>query len=348
MKLEEEKLSQTLKSGELYRVYYFYGDEIFLTETYTGRVLDKVIGKDRNDINITRFQGTFSVDALADSVESMPLFAMNKAVIINDLDMEKYSDTDCDRISDILSDVPDECTVIISMTGISPGSGKKSAGKNLLAKLTKQKNCAVCEFTQLQPNKTAELIIKKAAKNGCVISRTNALYIVNITLNNLTLCSTETQKLCDYQQSGEITKETIDALVIKHPDTSIYTLATAITKGNRTEAFTILDDLFAQRIDPFIILATLSSTYIDFYRAVIARSAKKTQNDCVNDFAYPKNRAFTVGKAFTATQRLSSEYVRYCIKNLADADYKMKTSSADARTVLEQTVVLLFDEKAAV
>ncbi len=348
MKLQEEKLSQAIKSGEMYRVYYFYGDEVFLTETYTGRVLDKVIGKDRNDINIAKLQGTFSVDALADSVESMPLFAMSKAVVINDLDLDKFSEDDATRVEEILSDVPEECTVIISMTSIAPGSGKKSHGKNLLTRLSKQKDAAVCEFSQLEPNKTAELIIKKAAKNGCVISRENALYIVNITLNNLTVCSAETQKLCDYQQSGEISRDAIDKLVIKHPDTSIYTLATAITRGSRNEAFTILDDLFAQRIDPFIILATLSSTYIDFYRAIIARNNRKNQNDCVEDFAYPKNRAFTVGKAFSATSRLTAGYIRHCIKVLAKADLKMKTSSADGRTVLEQTIVMLFDEKIAV
>lgn len=342
MTTDEDKLSADIKGGTLYRVYYFYGEEIFLTETYTKRILAKTVGNNADDINLTKLSGTFSVDTMSDSIESMPLFAESKAVLIKDLDCDKFSDSDFERITDILQNVPPECTVIISMTGISPESGKKSKNKALLAKLSKYNNCTVCNFKPLPPNKVAELIIKKASRRGCVISRQNAVYLAGLTLNNLTLCSNETEKLCDYKVSGEITAEMIDRLAIKQLDTKAYFLANTITAGKSKEAFMILDDLLSQRIDPIVILASLSSAYFDYYRAMLSLSAGNSAEKTAADFGYAKNRAFVISKAMNTVSRLPRKYITGCISELFNADIKMKTSGADNKIVLEKTIAMLF------
>lgn len=117
MKLDEDKLSTAIKSREISRVNYLYGEERFLVKTYTDRLLDATVGKDRNDINLIKLAGTFPVDTLTDSIDSMPLFADSKAVLISDLDLEKFDDDGIETILNSLKDVPDECTVIISITG---------------------------------------------------------------------------------------------------------------------------------------------------------------------------------------------------------------------------------------
>lgn len=345
MKTTEEKLAADLKSNVLFPYYYFYGEENFLTDTYVKKVLDKVIGKNHDDINITRLSGTFSVDTLYDSVESLPMFAESKAVVINDLDLDKYTDEESDRIEEILENIPPECTVIVYLTGVTPSGGKKNKNKAYITRLAKQKNCMLCEFSQLDANKIAELVIKKAAKNGCVISRQNALHLVNSTLCNLGLCSIETEKLCCYKQSGEITYDDIETLIVKQLDTSIYALSNAIARDNKKEALLILDDLILQRLEPIVILAALSSSYIDFYRAAVSRNYGVSIQKCTEDFSYAKNRAFVVQKAFTTVSKVSQGYVRYCLNTLFEADMKLKTTSLDGRTILEQTVLKLFLNK---
>ena len=345
MKTTEEKLATDLKSNVISPFYYFYGEENFLTDMYVKKVLDKVIGKNHDDINVTRLNGTVSVDTLYDSVESLPMFAENKAVVINDLDLDKYSDEDCERIEEILANIPPECTVIVYITNDALMSGKKNKNKAYITKLAKQKNCSLCEFSQLDANKIAELVIKKAAKNGCVISRQNALHLVNSNLSNLGLCSIETEKLCCYKQSGEITMEDIETLIVKQLDTNIYALSNAIARDNKKEALLILDDLILQRLEPVVILAALSSSYIDFYRASVARNYGVSVQKCTEDFSYPKNRAFVVQKAYGTVSRVSPGYVRYCLKTLFDADMKLKTTSIYSRSILEQTVLKLFLNK---
>ena len=119
MKYDEDKLSSAIKSGDISRINYLYGDERFLVKTYTDRLLDTTIGKDRNDINLTKLGSTFPVDVLTDSIESMPLFSDKKVVLISDLDMEKFDENAIETILSSFKDIPDECTVIISITGSS-------------------------------------------------------------------------------------------------------------------------------------------------------------------------------------------------------------------------------------
>lgn len=80
----------------------------------------------------------------------------------------------------------------------------------------------------------------------------------------------------------------IDKLTIKQLDTSIYSLATELLKGNRRQALLILDDLIAQKIEPVVILVALSSNYIDFYRAKTAQGAGKSSQQTADDFGYAK------------------------------------------------------------
>lgn len=344
MKLDEDKLSTGIKSVEISRVNYLYGEERFLVKTYTDRLLDATVGKDRNDINLTKLGSTFPVDTLVDSIESMPLFADSKAVLISDLDMEKFDENGIETILNAFKDVPDECTVIISMTG-NTEQLKKAKNKKLITALSKQKNAAVCEFTHLTPARVTELIMKKAAKRGCVISRPNAQHIAELTLCDLSLSSVETDKLCSYVGTGEITAGMIDKLTIKQLDTSIYSLATELTKGNRKQALLILDDLISQKIDPIVILASLSSSYIDFYRAKAAQSSGKPASQVAEDFGYAKNRTFVVTKAMNLVSRLDMAHIRNCLDILFNADLMLKTSAVDSRTVLEETIVKLSPEK---
>ena len=374
MKLDEDKLSTAIKSREISRVNYLYGEERFLVKTYTDRLLDATVGKDRNDINLIKLAGTFPVDTLTDSIDSMPLFADSKAVLISDLDLEKFDDNGIETILNSLKDVPDECTVIISMTGNTEQLKKAKNKKAMrlprwsflsrfrlrimfqnvanylilfvgITALTKQKNAAVCEFAHLTTARVTELIMKKAAKRGCVISRADAQHIAELTLCDLSLASTETDKLCSYAGTGEITAEMIDKLTIKQLDTSIYSLATELLKGNRRQALLILDDLIAQKIEPVVILAALSSNYIDFYRAKNAQGAGKSSQQTADDFGYAKNRTFVVTKAMNLVSRLDTEHIRNCLDILFNADLALKTSAINYRTVLEETIVKLSPEK---
>ncbi len=247
------------------------------------------------------------------------------------------------RLLGIVGDIPETSILLIGITGIAVDE-KKAKTKKLIA--AAEKNGTVCRFDFMQASKIAELVVKKAAKSGIVISREDARYLTERVLGNLTLISEETAKLISFVGTGNvIDRPTIDLLVAKQLDTSVYELASAINAGKRSEVFRIIDDLIFQRVDPIVILSALSGAYLDFYRAKLAKAAGIPPSRAAQEFSYAKNREWVFSKATNAVARLNLGYLRETVEILSRADNLMKSAPIESRTVLEEAAVRLMDAR---
>ena len=122
-------------------------------------------------------------------------------------------------------------------------------------------------------------------------------------------------------------------------------MSDAVLNNDGQRAFTTLDNLMYQQEKPQIILSALSSAYVDAYRIRVADECGVLQNELVSDFDGYKSRAFALGKARTATRRVSTEALRKSLDVLVEADTKMKTSLKDQKTTfrpfMEQLIARL-------
>lgn len=340
MKLEEDQLSADIRAGRIERVYFLYGKEPFLVKTYVDRLIKKTVGEDALDFNLVRISGNPDMDMLSDHVDGLPVFADMKLISVNDIDPEKIEKEAFERLLSIIADVPEITILLFNNTGVSPDE-RKSQTKKFIAAV--EKAGVVCKMDAMPQPKIAELVIKKAAKQGVVISREDALYLTERVLCSLNLISEETAKLISYVgKGGVITRGMIDSLVAKQLDTSVYELATAINSGKREQAFGIVSDLIFQRVEPVVILSALSGTYLDFYRAKIAKMTGVLPNQAAEEFSYAKNRVWVLSKAMNAVSKLRVGYLRKTLEILNEADIMMKSSPIDSRTVIEQAIAKLF------
>lgn len=340
MNLTEEKLNGDIRGGRIGRVYFLYGKEPFLVKTYTDKIIKKTVGDDPLDFNFMRLSGNPDTAALNDYLEGLPVFAEVKTIIVNDVDPEKMDKETLETYIEIIGNIPDTSVLIFSVTGIQTDD-KKAKTKKFIAAV--EKAGTVCRLDGIPQAKIAGLIVKKAAKQGIVISGEDAMYLSERVLCNMTLVSEETTKLMSYVgKGGTITREIIDRMVGKLLDTSVYELATAINSGKRAEAFRILDDLMAERIEPVIILSALSGTYLDFYRAKIAKITGVLPPQAAEQFGYPKNREWVLNKAMNAVSKLTVGYLRNTVFILSRADIEIKSVAVDARIILEEAVARLF------
>lgn len=336
-KIEEARLKADLKAGQLARVYFLFGEEHFLTKTYENKIIEAALGADPSDLNFVRFNEAPPSDSLSDFADSMPFFSEYKVIVISDLDADKLDNAELTAYLSIIEELPDTTVLIISQTGIEIDTKKpKAKMKKLMAAAEK---CGVlCEMKYMSASQLAKMAVKKASRLGCNLSEQNAVLLAELCGRDMQLLSTEVQKLCDYTVSGEITKDAIDALVPKLVDTSIYTLASELFAGRVANAFQILDDLFVQRMEPVVILGTLSGHFVDCYRAKLAMLAKKSANDAAAAFNYPRNRTFVLTKAYGSVKYLSVDYLKSCIDILYRTNLLLNSSRADRRTLLEQAL----------
>ncbi len=340
MVLTEEKLNADIRGGRIERVYYLYGKEPFLVKTYTDKIVKKTVGADPIDFNFIKLGSNPDIGLLNDYIDGLPVFADVKTIVVNDIDPEKMDKEELDAYITAIENVPETTVLVFGVTGFQPDE-KKAKTKKFIAAAGKAG--AVCKLDGIPQAKIAGLIVKKAAKQGIVISGEDAVYLTERVLCNMTLVSEETAKLMNYVGTGGvITREIIDKLVGKLLDTSVYELATAINSGRRAEAFRILDDLMAERIEPVVILSAMSGTYLDFYRAKLAKMTGVLPSQAAEQFGYPKNREWVLNKAMNAVSKLRIGYLRETVSILSRADIAMKSSPADSRTVIEKAVAELF------
>ena len=197
------------------------------------------------------------------------------------------------------------------------------------------------ELAPRDRTKVIRFAVARCDKEGCILSPQLAGYLVDRCSQDMWLLSGEIAKLCAYVGGGEITKEAIDKVTTQAVDAGIYDLSRMILKGDYAGSLAILSDLFYLREEPTVILATLSYTFVDLYRAKIAREAGVDSGRIAEDFGY-RGREFRVKNALRDSARYSVEFLRKALSLLEEADYRLKSSRADSRLIVEQAVTELF------
>lgn len=339
MIVTEERLSADVRAGRISNVYFLYGDEPFLVKTYTDRIIKKAVGDDPLDFNFIKLGSNPDISMLIDYVEALPVFADTKVIVVNDMKPEILKPDELEAYIRMIKNMPDTTILIFSITGVEISETKK-ASKSFMEAV--REAGVVCRLDGVAEGKITEMIMRKTAKSGVVISPEDASYLCERVLGNMTLVVSETAKLIDYVGTGGvITRDVIDKLVGKLLDTGVFELATAINAGEREKAYRILDDLFAERIDAINILSAMTTTYLDFYRAKLGKLTGVLPAQIAEQFGY-KGRDWAIKRAMNSVTKLRLGYLRETIFILSEADLEIKSSPVDTRTILDKTVTKLF------
>lgn len=336
----ENTLKAELKAGKLRQVYYVYGEETFLDNMYADRIISTAGCEQSDGMNFLKLRGAPDPHSLSDFTESLPFFAEHKCVKLIDLDAEAMDNDSHKELLRLIEELPDTTVMVICQTGLEIDDMKPKAKTKKLIQ-TVEKCGMVCKMQFLPAAMTAAMAAKKAQKSGCTLSQENALYLSDLCGRSLTLIQNEVDKLCACQQSGEISRELIDALTPKLLDASAYDLSACILAGRTADALKMMDELFQQREEPILMLSALSGAFVDNYRAKLAMNARKSAQQAAADFGYFGGRAYFFGKTCTAVRSIPEENLRRCLEVLYRTNVLMNSSKQDERILLERAVTEL-------
>ena len=105
-------------------------------------------------------------------------------------------------------------------------------------------------------------------------------------------------------------------------------------------AYKILDDLFFMRVEPIVILSTVTNVYVDMHRVLSGKGHSFSNDKIAADFGYGA-RAFTLKSAGYNLKNFDFNKLYLSFKALYDTDKSLKSFSGNDRTVLEQLIVKL-------
>lgn len=331
-------LKSQIKSKELANLYFFHGEETFLLNYYLEKIRSIVLDPLTESFNFHRMNSeNFDLQSFSDAVDNLPMMAPGSLVQIDDVDIFKLNESDRDRITEILADIPDYCTIVFTFLTVQWKPDKRY---KKLWDVISSKGLPV-EFGKQNQRDLTAWIGRHFASRGKRISSDLCTYLIDLTGGTMTALSGEIEKLCAYSGADEIVRADIDAVVEPVLDAVVFQMTDMLGEGAYGKALLKLRQLIQMQQEPLAILGAIGG---QFRRLGIAR----TLLDCGKN-AYDLQKMcglpdYPARKTMESARRLSLPFCRKAVSLVMETDYKIKTSYDDPERLLELLLMQLASE----
>ncbi len=334
----EQQLKGNVNGGNILSTYFIFGEDTYLKKLYVDKIIDKTVDR-ADDFNFLRFEGECSLQQVYDAKEQFPMMSDKKCVLLTDYDFEEASKSDFERLVLLLSE-PNDTTVFVYWCNNVDVDTKRSTRFKELVKAVELAGGIAAELNHRSSGELIKVLQDGAKKRGTQFSSGAAAYLIESCTEDINVLLSELEKLCAYANGGLITREMIDTVCVKSIDASVYALTAEIIAQNSASALKLLDSLYSMRVEPMIILHTISSNFIDIYRAMAGLNAGVSINFLAEQFDY-NNRQFVLEKASHQARKFTVNSMKFCLNALVDADKRLKSFAVNDRVVLEELIIRL-------
>lgn len=333
-----QELKQQLKSKDLGRLYFFHGEETFLLNHYLTQMKKQLLDPLTESFNFHRLTSeTFDLQGFADAVENLPMMAQATLVQVDDIDLFKMNEADRTKMAEILSDIPDYCTVVFTYLTAAWKPDKR------LKKLWEavDRNGCIVEFAKQDQRDLVAWISRHFAAHKKRISSDLCVYLIDITGGTMTALSGEIEKICAYSGAEDIRKSDIDAVTEPVLDAVVFQMTDLLSEGRYADALLKLQQLLKMQQEPLAILGAVGGHFRRIAAARTLMDNGKNSGHLQHLYGLPD---YPARKTMEAARRFRPEFCRKAAELILETDYRMKTSFDDSERLLELLLLALAQE----
>lgn len=333
-----QTLKQAIRTKNPGNLYFFYGEEVFLLHHYLQQLYKVVIDELTESFNYHKLTSeTFDIREFADCVENLPMMAERTMVIVDEIDIFKMNESDREKMIDILSDIPEYCTVVFTYetTSFKPDKRLKKLWEVV------SKNGELIEFAKQNQRDLVAWITRHFAANGKRINPDLCVYLIDITDGTMTSLSGEISKISAYSGSDEIRRSDIDAVTEPVLDAVVFQMTDLLSQGDYGGALVKLQQLLKMQQEPIAILGAIGG---HFRRMATARTLLDHGKNASDLMRLCGIADYPARKTMSAAGRFSAKFYAKAAELVLDSDRQMKTSFDDPKRILELLVMGLARE----
>ncbi|QQS20297.1 DNA polymerase III subunit delta [Candidatus Saccharibacteria bacterium] len=263
--------------------------------------------KEYGDMAVERVDGEeASYDRMCEAVQSLPFLVSRKLVVLR---APSANSEFTDKFEDFLNAAADTNDVII----IEPKLDKRFGYYKRLKKLTEFR-----EFPVLDANGLVRFAVRYTKEQGGTLTTNDAnLLVERVGISQISL-QNEIDKLLTY--STNVTKESIELLTEKTPQSSIFDLVDAAFRGDKKRTMAMYAEQRALKVDPKQIVGMLA------WQLHVLALVKTAKNRSADDIAREaKLNPYVVRKTQHLSQNLSLVRLKQLVTMLREFDIRMKT-----------------------
>lgn len=333
-----QRLKAAIKSKQADRLYIFHGEEVFLLQHYLNQLQKLLVDELTESFNFHRLNHeTFSVQEFADAVESFPMMAESTLVWVDEVDLFKLAENDRNKMAEIISDIPQWCTVVFSYETVLWKPDKRY--KKLWDAV--DGNGTIVEFAKQEQRDLIPWVARHFAAQKKSISTELCAYLIDITGGTMTALAGEISKICAYSGSDVIKKTDIDAVTEPVLDAVVFQMTDLMGQGQYGPALLKLRQLLKMQQEPLAILGAIGGHFRRLGTARTLSDHGKASGELarlcgISDYA--------ARKSMDAARRFSPRFCKEAARLVLETDYKMKTSFDEPERLLEVLVLELAQE----
>ena len=331
-------LKQAIRAKDPGRLYFFYGEEVFLLHHYLEQLRKVIIDELTESFNYHKLTSeTFDLREFADCVENLPMMAERTMVVVDEIDIFKMNESDREAMVEIFSDIPDYCTVVFTYeaTAFRPDKRLKKLWDAV------NKNGELIEFAKQNQRDLITWITRHFAAAGKRINPDLCAYLIDITDGTMTSLAGEISKIIAYSGADEIRRSDIDAVTEPVLDAVVYQMTDLLSQEEYGGALLKLQQLLKMQQEPLVILGAIGG---HFRRMSTARTLLDNGKNASDLMRLCGLADYPARKTMNAAGRFSASFYAKAAEMVLESDRQIKTSYDDPKRILEVLIMALARE----
>lgn len=323
-----EELRTSIKDGKIAPLYIFQGPEEFLIEFMIGEIKKALIEEWSEMMNFKSFAELPPVNEAGDFLETLPVMAERKLAVFRKCGLFSGNIKNKAQWESLMANVaPFNCVIIWED---APEKGKKPSSVRKAA----EASGIVVDFPLRTEANLKAWLIKFAASKGKTIDQKNALYLINSLERRMRVIKTEFEKIVSFSKGNQITREDIDAVIIKPAVENVFGVIDAIFDGRREICYNLLYTLRSLKQEPVNILSLLSGQLLTIYRAKLYLLQGKSHSET----SAILGGGFLNEKCTRKAEKIKLENIQTLINLCYEADKNVKQGKIAGWPALETII----------
>jgi len=298
------------------------GENDVLRQDALRQIVDAFVAE-HGDMALERLDGEeVSYERIHEAAQSLPFLVPRKLVVLRSPGTNKEF---AEKFEQFVGDIAETNDLVI----VEPKLDKRLSYYKQLKKLTDFK-----EFSVLDANGLVRYLADYAKGQGGVLKPNDARLLVDRVGANQLILQHETDKLLAY--SPNITRESIELLTERTPQSSVFELLDAAFAGNAKRAMMLYAEQRALQVEPQQVLAML---VWQLHILAIVKTAGQRSGDMIAKEA--KLSPFTIRKTQGLAGRISLAQLKKLVHDLREFDVRLKSESLNADEVVQYYLLSL-------
>ncbi len=333
---EEPKLNinqeiRRLREEKPARLYFLWGEEDYLREYFLRELKKSCLPEGEDSFSYRRLDGPeVDLNTLREAVDAMPFLTERSFVELRDVELNRHKEPE--KLLEILSDIPEYCTLAL-VQGVS----FEPDGRTKLVKGLRSLGRELC-FQHQSQDALVRWIAKRFAAVGKNVEMEAAQELIFISGDLMSRLIPEIEKVAAYAQGYRVTVADVDAVAHHIPEADIFRMTDGISEKNYGEVMRVLAELLADKSnEPIPMLALLGLQMRRLYAARLASDrqlgTKYVMEVCGVKYDFLAKKLLRSARGFTLEQ------LRRAVTLCAETDYRMKSSGADDVGLFKELVL---------